>query len=93
MLEINSREKKCISNFGFCKFISMNFANAFKKIKNPFLKLLKMHLEIGNAFLTILEILGNAWKFLDHFQKLKMHLQNPWKCICKIHGTPVFFIL
>ena len=40
-----------------------------------------MHLEIGNAFEKFLEM---------HFQKLKMHLQNPWKCICKsmeIHGN------
>ena len=40
-----------------------------------------MHLEIGNAFAKFLEM---------HFQKLKMHLQNPWKCICKsmeIHGN------
>ena len=40
-----------------------------------------MHLEIGNAFAKFLEM---------HFQKLKMHLKNPWKCICKtmeIHGN------
>jgi hypothetical protein len=49
------------------------------KIKNPFLKLLKMHLKIGNVFLTILEILGNTFlKVKNAFAKPKeMHLENP----------------
>ena len=66
----------------FCKCILKNQKSISKIVENAF----------GN-WKCISNNFGNAWKFLGHFQKLKMHLQNPWKCICKIHGTPVFFIL
>ena len=42
------------------KFLK-NKKNGFSKIKNPFPKLLKIHVKVGNAFPTILEILGNAF--------------------------------
>ena len=40
---------------------TISIANAISKIKNPFPKLLKIHEKVGNAFPTILEILGNAF--------------------------------
>jgi hypothetical protein len=56
--------------------ILKNQENAYLKVKNPFLKLLEIDFK-------------QFWKFLEmHFQKLKMDLQNPSKCICKIDENP-----